>query len=38
MGENRGGGILSTNLHQSSQIRFVEMSVDLWTMGSVANI
>ena len=26
----RGSGTLSTNLHQFSQIRFVEMSVDLW--------
>ena len=38
MGENWGGGILSTNLHQSSQIRFVEMSVDLWTIENVANV
>ena len=29
---------VSTNLHQFSQIRFVKMSVDLWTMGNVANI
>ena len=36
MGENRGGEIISTNLHQFSHIRFVEMSVDLWTMGNVA--
>ena len=28
----RGSGTLSTNLHQFSQIRFVEMSVDLWTV------
>lgn len=36
--EVREGNIASTNLHEFSQIRFVEMSADLWTMGSVANI
>ena len=36
MGENRGGEIISTKLHQFSQIRFVKMRVDLWTIGNVA--
>ena len=36
--EVREGNIASTNLHEFSQIRFVEMSADLWTMGNVANI
>ena len=33
-----GGGIVSTNLHEFSQIRFVEMSVDLRTIENVANV
>jgi hypothetical protein len=31
--EVREGGILSTNLHKSSQIRLVEIGVDLWIKG-----